>query len=358
MGVFMKSALITGITGQDGAYLTDFLLKKGYKIYGIYRRNSTPNFWRLHALKVLDKISLIPADMTDMTSLLEAVTVANPDEIYNLAAQSYVGASFDQPIVTAQVDGIGPLMLLEIIRSLNRPIRFYQASTSELYGEARKLNQQQDEESEFRPTSPYATAKLYAFHMTRVYREAYGIFACNGILFNHESPLRGLEFVTRKITNSVARIKLGLQKKLFLGNMDAKRDWGYAPDYVEAMWLILQQKRPDDYVISTNETHSVREFVEETFRVAGIKNWEKYVETSETLKRPHEVPYLLGNNSKSRSVLGWEPKTRFKELVKKMYDADYSRWRKFQKGEQFPWDAFNYIEDIDILKRSERKPWD
>jgi len=354
----MKRAMITGITGQDGPYLADFLLKKGYKVYGIYRRNSTPNFWRLQALGVIDKISLIPADMTDMTSLLEAVTIANPDEIYNLAAQSFVGASFDQPIVTAQVDALGPLILLEIIRSLNKPIKLYQASTSELYGDAEVVNQMQNENSEFKPTSPYAIAKLYAYHMTRVYREAYGIFACNGILFNHESPLRGLEFVTRKITNSVARIKLGLQKKLYLGNMDSKRDWGFAPDYVEAMWMLLQKKEPMDCVIATNETHSVREFVEETFKVAGIKNWEKYVESHSQLKRPHEVPYLRGDYSKAKEKLGWEPKTKFKVLVKKMYEADLSRWKKFQKGERFPWDAFNYIDDLSILKRSEKKSKD
>ncbi len=354
----MKKAMITGVTGQDGAYLADFLLKKGYKVYGIYRRNSTPNFWRLQALRVIDKISLIPADMTDMTSLLEAVTIAEPDEIYNLAAQSFVGASFDQPIVTAQVDALGPLILLEIIRNLKKPIRLYQASTSELYGDAEVINQMQNEDSLFKPTSPYAIAKLYAFHTIRVYREAYGIFACNGILFNHESPLRGLEFVTRKITNSVARIKLGLQKKLYLGNMDSKRDWGFAPDYVEVMWKMLQQKEPMDCVIATNETHSVREFVEETFRVAGIKNWEKYVESHSQLKRPHEVPYLRGDYSKAKEELGWEPKTKFKSLVKKMYESDLSRWKKFQKGEQFPWDAFNYVDDLSILKRSEKKSKD
>ncbi len=354
----MKSALITGITGQDGAYLSKLLLDKGYKVYGIYRRTSTPNFWRLQALKILNKITLIPADLTDMTSLLEAVTISNPDEIYNLAAQSYVGASFDQPIVTAQVDGIGPLIFLEIIRNLKKPIKFYQASTSELYGNAETSNQKQNEESYFKPSSPYATAKLYAFHIVRIYREAYGIFACNGILFNHESSLRGLEFVTRKITNSVARIKLKLQKKLFLGNLDAKRDWGFAPDYVEAMWLMLQQEKADDYVIATNETHSVREFVEEAFKTAGIKNWEKYVESDSRLKRPHEVPYLKGDYSKAKEKLKWEPKTRFKELVKKMYLMDLSRWKKALKGELFPWDAFNYPEGIDILQRGERKPMD
>jgi GDPmannose 4,6-dehydratase len=355
----MKKALITGVTGQDGAYLADFLLKKGYKVYGIYRRTSTPNFWRLQALDVLDKITLIPADLIDMTSLLEAVQVSDPDEIYNLAAQSYVGASFDQPIVTAKVDGIGVLMFLEIIRTLKKNIKFYQASTSELYGDAKVGESgEQDENSEKLPTSPYAVGKLYAYHMVRIYREAYGIFACNGILFNHESGLRGMEFVTRKITNAVARIKLGMQKKLYLGNIDSKRDWGFAPDYVEAMWLMLQQSKPDDYVIATGETHSVREFVEGAFNCAKIKNWEKYVEVSEKLKRPHEVPYLRGNFSKARERLKWKPKTNFKELVKKMYMSDLSRWKMFKKGKRFPWDAFSYPENLDIIQREKRTPMD
>ena len=346
----MKTALITGVTGQDGAYLADFLLKKGYKIYGIYRRSSTPNFWRLQALKVLDKITLIPADLADMTSLLEAVTISNPDEIYNLAAQSYVGASFDQPIETAQVDALGPLKFLEIIRHLNKRIKFYQASTSELYGDSVNQEESQNEETRFSPSSPYAIAKLYSYHTVKTYREAYGIFACNGILFNHESPLRGLEFVTRKITNSAARIKLGLQRDLKLGNLDAKRDWGFSPDYVEAMWLMLQQPKPDDYVVATNETHSVREFVQEAFESLGL-DWKKYVKTEESLKRPKDVPYLKGDYLKAKDILGWEPKTKFKQLVKKMVQADLLRWKRFKKGEKFPWDAFNYPENIDIKQR-------
>jgi len=352
----MKKALITGVTGQDGAYLSDFLLKKGYKVYGTYRRSSTPNFWRLQVLNVLDKITLIPADITDMSSLLEAVTISDPDEIYNLAAQSYVGASFDQPMVTASVDGMGPLMFLEIIRHLKKKIKYYQASTSELYGENDGGTAKcQNEDTVFMPTSPYAAAKLYGYHIVKIYRDAYGIFACNGILFNHESPIRGLEFVTRKITNAVARIKLGLQKELKLGNMNSKRDWGFAPDYVEAMWMILQQDKADDYVIATNETHSVKEFVEEAFKAVGL-DYNKYVKTDEKLVRPKDVEYLCGDYSKSKKVLGWEPKTKFKELVKKMVDADLSRWTNFQKGKQFPWDAFNYNENLDILKR-EKKLW-
>jgi len=347
----MKRALITGITGQDGAYLADFLLKKGYKVFGIYRRNSTPNFWRLQALGIIDKVTLIPADVIDMSSLLEAVTISDPEEIYNLAAQSYVGASFDQPMVTAEVDALGPLRFLEIIRASRKKIKFYQASTSELYGESieqKELNQ--NENTRFLPNSPYAAAKLYGFHIVRIYRDAYGIFACNGILFNHESPLRGLEFVTRKITNSVARIKLGLQKRLKLGNIETKRDWGFAPEYVECMWKMLQMEKPDDYVIATGETHSVKEFVEEAFKAVGL-NWEKYVDVDERLKRPKDVAVLRGDYSKAKNILGWTAKTKLKALVKKMVNADLSRWKKCQKGEKFPWDAFSYPENLEILQR-------
>ena len=260
----MKRALITGVTGQDGAYLAALLLEKGYEVFGTYRRVSTPNFWRLQYLSVLDKITLIPVDMADMSSLLEAVTVSDPGEIYNLAAQSYVGASFDQPLFTTEIDGSGATRILEIIRHLKKDIKFYQASTSELYGTVTEIPQK--EATVFWPNSPYAAAKLLSFHNTRIYREAYGIFACKGILFNHESPIRGMEFVTRKITNAVARIKLGLQDELVLGNVEAKRDWGYAPEYVQAMWMVLQHDKPDDFVVATGETHSVQEFVNEAFR--------------------------------------------------------------------------------------------
>jgi len=349
----MKKALITGITGQDGSYLSRFLLNKGYKVYGIFRRSSTPNFWRLQALRILNKITLIPADITDMSSLLEAVSISDPDEIYNLAAQSYVGASFDQPIATAQIDALGPLRFLEIIRHIKKKIKFYQASTSELYGNYINNKGYQNEETPFFPNSPYAVAKLYGFHIVRVYREAYGIFACNGILFNHESPLRGLEFVTRKITNSVAKIKLGYEKKLKLGNLDARRDWGFAPDYVESMWMMMQQPKPDDYVIATGETHSVREFVEEAFKLVGLDR-KKYIEVDNRLKRPLDVPQLKGDASKAKKILGWSPKITFKELVKKMVLADLIRWKRFKKGKQFPWDAFNYPENLDILQRERR----
>ena len=353
----MKRALITGITGQDGAYLADFLLKKNYKVFGLYRRSSTPNFWRLQALKIVDKITLIPADMTDMASLLEAIKMSDPDEIYNLAAQSYVGASFDQPLTTAQVDGIATITLLEVIRILGENIRFYQASTSELYGDSVNGYKGQNEKTPFQPNSPYALAKLYSFHAVRIYRETYGIFACNGILFNHESPLRGLEFVTRKITNAIARIKLGLQDKLYLGNLDAKRDWGFAPDYVDAMWRILQQKKPEDFVIATGETHSVKEFVQEAFKTAGL-DWKKFVVYNKKLERPRDVNYLKGDFSKAKRRLKWKPNTKFKSLVKKMVAADIERWKKNEKGERFPWDALNYPENLDIRQREKRKIFD
>ncbi len=345
----MKRALITGITGQDGPYLAKFLLEKGYKVFGTYRRVSTPNFWRLQDLGVLNKITLIPADMSDMSSLLEAVTIAEPDEVYNLAAQSFVGNSFDQPLLTSDVDASGSTRFLEIIRHLKKNIKFYQASTSELYGACEKVPQ--DEHTLMIPNSPYAAAKLYSFHMTRIYRHSYGMFACNGILFNHESPLRGLEFVTRKITNSVARIKLGLQHELRLGNLDTKRDWGYAPDYVKAMWLILQQDKPDDFVISTGEMHSVREFVQEAFNVVGL-NWKDFVVSDERLKRPLDVYQLCGNNGKSRKVLKWKPAVTFKELVKIMVESDLGRWQRYMEGEVFPWDAPNHSHEVDIVSRN------
>lgn len=256
--LFMKRALITGITGQDGAYLADFLLKKGYNVFGTYRRLSTPNFWRLQYLGIFDKIQLLPCDLIDGFSLVEALKTAKPDEFYNLAAQSFVGASFEQPIASGEITGLGLTQILESFRLVAPEVRFYQASTSELYGN--NDYQSQNEETPFFPSSPYAAAKLYAHHMVRIYRTGYNLFACNGILFNHESPLRGLEFVTRKITNAVAKIKLGLEDCLELGNIYAQRDWGYAPEYVEAMWMMLQQNTPDDYVFATNFNRSIRNF--------------------------------------------------------------------------------------------------
>src|SRR4030042_2474523 len=347
----MKNVLITGITGQDGAYLAQFLLQKKYKVFGTYRRLSTPNFWRLQYLGIFDKVELIPADLGDTTSLIEAIKIAKPDELYHLAAQSFVGASFEQPIYTSNITGIGVTRILEVIRKINPRIKFYQASTSELYGERR--TKIQNELTSFKPASPYGVAKLYGYWMTRVYRRAYDIFACNGILFNHESPLRGLEFVTRKITNEVAKIYLGLGKELQLGNLEAKRDWGYAPDYVESMWLILQQKKPDDYVIATNETHSVEEFAKEAFKVVGL-NWRKFVKTDKRFKRPFDVNLLKGDYSKAKRKLGWQPRVKFKELVQIMVEEDVNRWQMWQKGEKFPWDALNYPGEAKIITRSLR----
>jgi len=349
----VKRALITGITGQDGAYLAAFLLEKGYEVYGTYRRVSTPNFWRLQFLDVLEKITLIPADMVDMSSLLEAITISDPTEIYNLAAQSYVSASFDQPLLTTEIDGSGATRILEIIRHLKREIKYYQASTSELYGSV--LESPQNENTRFWPNSPYATAKLLSYHNTRIYREAYGIFACNGILFNHESPIRGIEFVTRKITNAVAKIKLGLENYLVLGNLEARRDWGYAPEYVEAMWLVMQQDRADDYVVATGETHSVREFVEEAFRIAELE-YRRYLEIDPLFIRPKDVDLLCGDCSKLKKMAGWQVKTTFKDLVAIMVEADIERWSSYLKGKMFPWDALSYPGDIKLLNRHMKKP--
>jgi GDPmannose 4,6-dehydratase len=345
----MKRALITGVTGQDGPYLAKLLLAKGYKVFGTYRRVSTPNFWRLQQLGLLNKITLIPSDMTDMASLLEAVSISDPQEIYNLAAQSFVGSSFDQPLLTTEIDASGSTRFLEIIRHLGKNIKFYQASTSELFGGSPE--QVQSEHTTMVPNSPYAAAKMFSYNMTRIYRHSYGIFACNGILFNHESPLRGLEFVTRKITNSVAKIKLGLQKDLKLGNLDAKRDWGFAPDYVKAMYLMMQQKKPEDYVIATGETHSVGEFAAAAFASVGL-DWKKYVISDKRLHRPMDVHQLCGNPSKARDKLNWVPQVNFQELVKIMVEADVKRWERYQKGEAFAWDAPNHSHEMDIISRN------
>ena len=344
----MKRALITGITGQDGAYLAKFLLDKGYKVFGTYRRLSTPNFWRLQALEIFDSVELICADLLDAASLVGAIKISEPDEIYNLAAQSFVGASFEQPIVTGEVTGLGVSRMLEVIRESNPNIRFYQASTSELYGNTNgKLH---TETSPFMPTSPYAAAKLYGYWITRIYRESYNLFACNGILFNHESPLRGLEFVTRKIASSVVKIKLGLQDQLNLGNLEAKRDWGYAPEYVESMWMILQQDTPDDYVVATGEVHSVREFVQETFDVVGL-DWEQYVQIDPKYVRPLETHYLCGDCTRAKQKLGWEPQVKFHELIEIMVNAELDKWNRWLDGERFPWDVPNYPSEDRILAR-------
>jgi GDPmannose 4,6-dehydratase len=314
--------LITGITGQDGAYLAAFLLSKGYRVIGGLRRASTLNTERLHALGIAEDVELVPFDLTDEGNMQRIISTVGPDEIYNLAAQSYVGVSFEQPVATANVTGIGVVRLLENIRQVSPDTRFYQASTSEMFGNVRTMPQ--DESTPFRPCSPYAVAKLYAHWTTVNYREAYGIHASSGILFNHESPLRGVEFVTRKITLGAARIKYGLQNKLVLGNMAAKRDWGYAKEYVEAIWIMLQQHDSDDFVIATGENHSVQDFVEAAFEDVGL-DWEEYVETDPTLLRPGEVGLLLGDPTKATEQLGWAPKTSFRELVSLMVEADLRR---------------------------------
>lgn len=347
----MKRALITGTTGQDGSYLAKFLLSKGYKVYGTYRRLSTPNFWRLQYLGVFEKVNLIPADLADMSSIVEAIRMAQPEEIYHLAAQSFVGASFEQPLGSGNITGLGVTRVLEAIRQVNPEIKFYQASTSELYGD--NAYTPQNEDTPFHPASPYAAAKLYGYSIARIYREGYRMFACNGILFNHESPLRGLEFVTRKISNTAAKIFLGLEKELRLGNLEAKRDWGYAPEYVESMWLMLQQEKSDDYVVATNEAHSIREFLRETFNILDL-DWRRYVKEDKRFFRPLDVSSLQGDYSKAKERLGWEPKIKFQKLVKIMVEEDLERWKRWQNGERFPWDAANYPSEANILTRGPR----
>jgi GDPmannose 4,6-dehydratase len=343
-----KRALITGITGQDGAYLAKLLLDKGYEVFGTFRRLSTPNFWRLQSLGIFEKVNLVSADLVDGGSVIEALKIPDLDEVYHLAAQSFVGTSFEQPISTAEVTGLGVTRVLEAIRHVNPEIKFYQASTSELFGDANSPIL--TESSIFKPSSPYAAAKLYGFWLTKIYRQGYGFFACNGILFNHESPLRGLEFVTRKISNAVAKIALGLEKNLFLGNLDASRDWGYAPEYVNSMWLILQQKEPDDYVVATNDSHSVREFAEKAFDVVGL-DWQDYVKVDEKFMRPLDVSFLRGDYSKAKKMLGWEPAVKFDQLVKIMVKEDLSRWERWLRGERFPWDASCYPNENKIISR-------
>ncbi len=319
----VKKALITGITGQDGSYLAELLLGKGYEVHGLVRRSSTFNTQRIDHLymdphEAGARLFLHYGDLGDAGQLSHLIYNIQPGEIYHLAAQSHVRVSFDMPEYTGEITGLGVIRLLEAIRRSGIKSRFYQASSSELYGDAPPP---QNEETPMRPRSPYAVAKLYGYWMVRNYREAYGLFAVNGILFNHESPRRGETFVTRKITRAVARIKLGLQQKLFLGNMEARRDWGYAPDYVEAMWLMLQQDSPDDYVLATGETHSVREFLEAAFAYQDL-DWRQYVEIDPRYYRPTEVDVLLGDASKARGRLGWQPRVSFGELVRLMVDAD------------------------------------
>ena len=319
----MKKALITGVTGQDGSYLVEFLLEKGYQVWGMIRRSSTFHTGRIdHLYKdphEETRLRLVYGDLTDGGNLSTIINEIQPDEVYNLGAQSHVRVSFDTPIYTVNTDALGTLRLLEAIRSSGRPIKFYQASSSEMYGKVVEIPQ--TEKTPFYPRSPYACAKLYSFWQTVNYREAYDLFACNGILFNHESPRRGETFVTRKITWAATRIKLGLQDKLYLGNLEAKRDWGYAGDYVEAMWLMLQHEKPDDYVVATGENHSVKEFVEEVFGYLDL-DWQQYVEIDQRYFRPSEVDFLLGDAGKAKKILNWEPKITFKELARIMTDAD------------------------------------
>ena len=325
----MKKALITGVTGQDGSYLVEFLLAKGYQVWGIIRRSSTFHTGRIDHLyrdpHEETRLRLVYGDLTDGGNLSTIINEIRPDEVYNLGAQSHVRVSFDMPIYTVNTDALGTLRLLEAIRSSGRPIRFYQASSSEMFGKVVEIPQ--TEKTPFYPRSPYACAKVYSFWQTVNYREAYNLFACNGILFNHESPRRGETFVTRKITRAATRIKSGLQDKLYLGNLDARRDWGYAGDYIEAMWLMLQQEKPDDYVIATGESHSVKEFVEEVFSYLDL-DWQQYVEIDERYFRPSEVDILLGDASRAKKILDWEPKVTFRELARMMTDADMKTARR------------------------------
>ena len=312
-----KRALITGITGQDGSYLAELLLEKDYEVFGLVRRSSTVNFERIGHLQ--DQIELISGDLLDQKSLVSALQTARPQEVYNLGAQSFVPVSWEQPMLTGEVTGLGVTRLLEAIRACDENIRFYQASTSELFGKAQETPQ--NEQTAFYPRSPYGVSKLYAHWITINYRESYGLFACTGILFNHESPRRGREFVTRKITHGVARIKHGLDQELRLGNLDSRRDWGYAGDFVRAMWMMLQQDEPDDYVIATGTSRTIREFCEVAFAHAGL-DWRQYVVVDERFLRPAEVHTLLGDATKAREKLGWEPEVGFEEMVRQMVDWD------------------------------------
>ncbi len=315
-----KRALITGITGQDGSYLAELLLGEGYEVFGMVRRLSTPNTWRIEHL--LDRLTLKPADLLDQLSLLRLIDEVRPHEIYNLAAMSFVPASWDQPMLTGEFNSQGVTRMLDAVRSVDTSIRFYQASSSEMFGKVREVPQ--TEMTPFYPRSPYGVSKAFAHYITVNYRESYNLFAVSGMLFNHESPRRGLEFVTRKVTDGVARIKLGMQEKLSIGNMDAQRDWGFAGDYVRAMWLMLQQDVADDYVIATGVSHSVKELIEIAFARAGL-DWQRHVYQDPALIRPAEVDHLLGDSSKAQRVLGWKPQVDFTQLVEMMVDADLER---------------------------------
>jgi len=318
-----KKALITGVTGQDGSYLSEFLLEQGYEVIGMVRRTSTVNFQRIQHIQ--DRLTLVQGDLLDQSSLVDIIREYRPREVYNLAAQSFVPTSWKQPVLTGEFTALGVTRVLEAIRMLDPTIRFYQASSSEIFGKVREVPQ--NEKTPLYPRSPYGVAKVYGHWITVNYRESYGIFACSGILFNHESPRRGLEFVTRKVTYGAAKIKLGLAKELCLGNLDAQRDWGFAGDYVKAMWLMLQQNQPDDYVVATGKTHSVRDLCAEAFSYLGL-NWQDYVVVDPALIRPAEIDQLVGDASKARRVLGWQPSISFEELIRMMVDADLALLRR------------------------------
>ncbi len=324
----MKTALITGINGQDGSYLADFLLTKNYEVYGMERRSSTKN--RRNTAHLENSINFITGDLTDQNSLLRCIRESNPDEVYNLGAMSFVGESWHTPETTSNVDALGALRVLEAIRESGKSIKFYQASTSEMFGKVTETPQR--ETTRFYPRSPYGVSKLYAHWITKNYRESYNIFACSGVLFNHESERRGIEFVTRKITDGVARIYAGLDSKITLGNLDARRDWGYAPDYVEAMWKMLQQDTPDDFVIATGESHSIQDFLRESFACIGVDNWRDYVEQDERYMRPAEVDNLIGDATKARETLDWAPKVNFREMVRRMVANDIELYRRHNEN--------------------------
>jgi len=330
-----KIALITGITGQDGSYLAEFLLDKGYNVHGIIRRSSSFNTGRIDHIYQDPHVEnrtlfLHYGDLTDTGNIAKLISQIKPNEVYHLGAQSHVKVSFDMPEYTANSDALGTLRVLEAIKNSGLPIRFYMAASSEMFGTSPPP---QNEKTPFHPRSPYACAKVFSYHITRLYREAYGIFASNGILYNHEGPRRGGTFVTRKISRAVARIKAGLDKKIYLGNLDAKRDWGFTPEYIEVMWTMLQHPKPDDFVIATGESHSVKEFLEEAFRYAGLGNWQQYVEIDPRYFRPAEVEHLVGDSTKARENLNWQPKIKFKDLVKIMIDADFKTCNLESPGE-------------------------
>ena len=318
-----KKALITGITGQDGSYLAELLLEKGYEIFGMVRRSSVEKFDRIEHIR--NDVHLIQGDLLDQSSLVHVMSEAKPDEVYNLAAQSFVPTSWDQPVLTSEFTALGVTKMLEAIRAVDTGIRFYQASSSEMYGKVQEVPQK--ETTPFYPRSPYGVSKVYGHYITVNYRESYDLFAVSGILFNHESPRRGLEFVTRKVTDGVARIKLGVLNELGLGNLDAKRDWGFAGDYVRAMWMMLQEEKPDDYVISTGKAFSVRDLVETAFSAAGL-DWQEYVKLDKRFVRPAEVDLLIGDSTKAKEKLGWEPRVSFEEMIKLMVDSDIQRVKK------------------------------